>query len=320
MDDREALDKFHQAVDMQPITEDAKIALKAIGCTKCGILLRASSWIIAQVLNKSPDDVLVLLTELQTAGLILQETIDGHTWLAVNFRRLQIKKEVWSNLFIVPQFKEIGTPHSPEGLSTLRDFFRSSSRIYIVLSLTAPDVFDELENRCVLGYETTFIFPGKRFTDKNRQQYRYELLQKWVKHVSNLKPAYRNFVQFHIAREDSTDVYTCALSNDCGRINFIGRNSPTTRSGIIFEVSNDITLYSIFKNRVLSLYRNSSPLFALHPYECCRFWMIRCAWPLTLIVLAVVVLKVGGAVSAIMAGIAIGLLKDWISGFWKVER
>lgn len=314
------ISSLRQMITRQQLSRNAQTILVKLATDPHGIHRDLASAIVAPMIDGTNTEADIALRELYGKQLIIETQVNNEPRIVANYNLLGISEEEKS-LLISPliQFEIIGQPHSQNGMVTLRQFFDDPSEIYVLMGITAHNVFDSLDERAKSGKKTVFFFPAKKHISDRQKRHYTEVLNGWVTALNDGPRYMRDNVQLQIVNIGYWDVYTSALSSSVARINLNHSSSSSTRDGTIIQVESSSSLYAMYKERIQSIYDNSRPILRLKPGLWSRYILTRAAWPITLASLGVVCAAYTNVYAGVTSSIAIGLLRVWIWDTIKVK-
>lgn len=316
-----AIEFLREAVVTQQLSPHAQTILIRIAKDPHGILRNSASAIVAPMIYGKNSDADIALRELYGRQLILEKITDNQPRIVANYDLLGIsKKDIDQLTSPLVQFEVIGQPHSPEGMSTLRQFFEDPLEIYIPLSITAHTAFDCLDERAKAGKKTVFLFPAKKHVSDPLQSHYSEVLNGWIQFINDGPRYRRTNIQLRIVNIQFWDVYTCALSASTARINLNHSSSLSTRDGTIIRIGCESSLYAMFRERIQSVFDTSRPIFRINKGPWCVYVFTRAAWPITLAAIGVICAAATNVFAGVVSSIAVGLLRVWISDTIQVKN
>ena len=201
----------------------------------------------------------------------------------------------------------IGPPQSISSMKSLHeDIISCKDEIILVLDVTAPNVFSTLEDRIQRGWKTVILLPPIKEIEKERFDVYNTIIKEWIE----LYKKYRGFkaLEIKIARIPNRSIRTTMLTATFARINVRKIDTTTTRNGLIIKVTNNNSLYKLYKDDIYTQLENALPIFRINPLLFLRRLFFLPLLIMCFLALAIIFYNNSNPILALISSILSGIL------------
>jgi len=162
--------------------------------------------------------------------------------------------------------KIIGSPQSSKALSILNEtLITYPDNLILVVDVTSPKTFKNIEQRIQNKLETTVLLPAKKEVEQERVEFYNKIIKEW-KELYGRNKYFNSFILLKSTLTNKS-IRTTMLTDKFARINIRNIIPTTTRNGIIIEVEKDNSLYTQYADIVNKQLKTGLPFFTLNPIK-----------------------------------------------------